>query len=504
MNVLFASSEAFPLIKTGGLGDVSNTLPKALFAGGVDVRLVLPAYPAVLEAVDDWHRIAAFEVHPGWSASILECRHESFGFPLWLVDVPGLLDRSGNPYVNADGTTWADNDERFHVFARAVEFLALDTAASSWRTDVVHCNDWQTGLVPAMLSMHPDRPASVFTIHNVSYDCLFDYGTFLRLGLPAEWWSIDGGEFYDRFSMLKSGIVYADAVTTVSEGYAAEICTPEFGYGYAGILDAHRSKLTGILNGVDTDIWSPAHDALLVRKYEAGPNVQSAKRDNLRALLELIGAPEAFLRRDTLVIGYIGRLVQQKGIDLLLDIIPEVLRRGDVRFVLAGTGEADFESRLRALASEWPDSVAVFVGYSERVAHLLEAGCDLFSMPSRFEPCGLNQMYSMLYGTPPVVRRTGGLADTVIDASPTTLSDGSATGFVFDEPSAAALGDTLNRALDVMSDEQNRSRLRASGMARNFGWDESAAKYRKLYSNCLGALGHRPGDATPLTGAIDG
>lgn len=336
-----------------------------------------------------------------------------------------------------------------------------------------------------LLAGYRQRPCTVFTIHNMSYDCLLDFDTFERLSLPGEWWSIEGGEFYGRFSMLKSGIVYSDAVTTVSPRYAEEIRTPEFGYGYAGILQAHREKLRGILNGIDDETWNPRRDSWLVRNYGVDDDVPAAKRVNLEELLERLTAGDEFRRAEGPVIGYIGRLVHQKGIDLLLGAIPRVLRRHRARFVLVGSGQGEHEQKLATLAREYPQSVAASIGFSEQLAHLLEAGCDLFAMPSRFEPCGLNQMYSMLYGTPPIVRRTGGLADTVCDADPDSLTRGLATGFVFDEASIEALADAICRAIVAIGDSAKRDRLLRAGMIRDFGWRRSAVSYRDLYAGCI-------------------
>jgi starch synthase len=482
--VLFAASEAYPLIKTGGLADVANALPNALMRVDADVRVILPAYPEVLARVSDTAIVATMEIPTGHKLEILECCHEAFSGPIWLVDSKELFGRPGNPYVDGHGQPFADNHLRYYALSVATTRLAVGMPSLDWQADVVHCNDWQTGLVPALLSDYPARPCSVFTIHNISYDCLFDYSDFEKLQLPKGWWSIDGGEFYSRFSMLKCGIVFADRLTTVSSRYAREILTDEYGYGHSGILKAHAHKLSGILNGVDMTNWNPTTDTRIARNYASGEEVVESKRVNREALLNVLEAPGSFRRAQGPLIGFIGRLVYQKGIDLLLDAIPLVLSMQEARFVIVGAGDAIMEDRVTALCLQYPQSVVSYIGYSEDIAHLLEAGSDLFVMPSRFEPCGLNQIYSMLYGTLPVVRATGGLADTVCDLTDASLANGTATGFVFEEPSSDALATALIRALQTLDDEQVRTQLMKIGMTRDFSWDLSAQRYRQLYESC--------------------
>lgn len=484
MRVLFAASEAYPLMKTGGLGDVAHSLTNALAGIGVDVRLLLPGYPEVLDALTGARTIDHVVIPPFGRLRLVEGRHDAFDAPLVVVESASLFGRGGNPYVDEDGAPWPDNAARFCAFAHVAALLGRGLVGDGWLADVVHGNDWQVAMASAYLHAVPDAPRSVFTIHNVSYDCLFDHGEFSAFHLPAAWWSVDGGEYHHRFSMLKSGIVYSDRVTTVSPRYAEEICTPAYGYGYAGILADHRGKLSGILNGVDTHLWNPATDPYLERRYRAGEDVSEAKRVNRVALLEGVGADEAFRASDAPLVGFVGRMVAQKGIDLLLDAIPRVLARTAARFVIIGSGERAFEHRARALARTHPGAVACWIGYSERLAHLLEAGCDLYAMPSRFEPCGLNQMYSMLYGTPPVARRTGGLADTVVDETAAAAGSGP-TGFVFDEESADALAAALVRAIEAIGNVPTRQRMIEAGMARDFGWETSARRYLDLYRDCV-------------------
>ncbi len=484
MKILFAASEAYPLVKTGGLGDVIYSLPRALRQAGQDVRVILPAYRSVLEQIDQL-RIAGWISVRGagrqHDVRILEAGEQHLGVPLLLVDAPLLFDRPGNPYLHPDGYNWHDNAERFTVFSRAVARLAANPELLDWRPDVVHAHDWQTGLIPALMLLDPRSPASVFTIHNLSYAGIFSHEEFERLELPREWWSAHAIEFYGNFSMLKAGLVFADHLTTVSPTYAREIQTPAFGYGFDGVLRAMRHKLTGILNGIDLETWDPATDPHLPHHYSLRHHYLAGKRRNKQALLESFGlkVDDSILR--TPLLGFIGRLVEQKGIDLLLEALPELLGRHDLRLVLLGSGESHYENALREMAALHPDRVLVTIGYDEGLSHRIEAAADLFLMPSRFEPCGLNQLYSLRYGTPPVVHRVGGLADTVVDASEENLAAGTATGFVFDAPAPAELTAAVERGLALYRKEEAWRRLVRTAMAQDFGWARSAARYLDLY-----------------------
>jgi starch synthase len=392
-----------------------------------------------------------------------------------------LFDRSGNPYVNANGHDWLDNAERFTVFSRVAALLALDSLDLGWRPEVVHAHDWQTGLVPAFLADHPGRPKTVFTIHNLAYSGFFPHGDFVRLQLPSHWWSPEGVEFHGGMSMLKAGIVFADSITTVSPTYAAEICTPEFGFGLDGLLLSRSYKLHGILNGIDANLWDPHTDPRLPAHYSMS-RIQPGKRRNKQALLErfLPQVDDATLSAPLL--GLVGRLVEQKGIDWVLAAIPVLLAESDVRFVLLGSGQVAYEQKLTRLAKQYPTRVFVEIGYDESLSHLIEAGADMFMMPSRFEPCGLNQMYSLRYGTPPIVYKTGGLADTVVDADEAALADASANGFVFETPDTAGFLDAIRRALELYRQAPRWRRLQQTGMQQSFDWSDSAAHYIDLYS----------------------
>ncbi|MDO9466636.1 MAG: glycogen synthase GlgA [Thiobacillus sp.] len=482
--ILFVASEAFPLVKTGGLGDVVYSLPHALHERGADIRLLLPGYRALLRQLEQVRIIGWLDVRGAEgivSARILETRHPDFAFPLWIVDCPPLFDRAGNPYVNASGLDWPDNAERFTVFARVAALLAQDALDIGWQPGVVHAHDWQTGLIAAFLADQPLRPKTIFTIHNLAYGGHFSHTDFVRLQLPGPWWTPEGVEFHGGFSMLKAGIVYADAVTTVSPTYAAEICTPEFGYGLDGLLLSLQHKLHGILNGIDTRLWNPSTDPHLPAHYSMS-RILPGKRRNKQALLErfLTEADDAAMQAPLL--GLIGRLVEQKGIDWVLAAIPTLLAETDARFVLLGSGQTLYEQKLVRLARQYPKRVFVEIGYDEPLAHLIEAGADMFLMPSRFEPCGLNQMYSLRYGTPPIVYKTGGLADTVIDANEATLDDTSANGFVFERPDVAEFVAAIRRAIDLYHQPARWRRLQQSGMRQSFEWSDSANHYLALYT----------------------
>jgi starch synthase len=480
VNILFAASEAFPFIKTGGLGDVIHSLPVALNKLGNDVRLVLPAYRDVLASVDTLKDLGTIDV-PGAGVRrkvrIIQAHEDILGDYLYLIDVPELFDRPGNPYVHSDGYAWPDNAERYTVFSRAVALLAKWVPGSSWRPQVVHCHDWQTGLVPAFLSMVHNAPATVFTIHNLAYDGHFSQADFNNLGLPPAWWSAEYAEFYGGFSMLKAGMVFSDRVTTVSPTYAKEICTPEFGNRFEGVLSSLGDKLTGILNGIDLDVWNPQTDEYIVQNYSVDKNFVEAKFANKEDLLRRTGLAQS----DAPLLGFIGRLVEQKGVDLITDMLPQLFENTDAKMVLLGSGHMAYETNLMDLAARYPEQLHVHIGYSEELAHQIEAGADMFIMPSRFEPCGLNQMYSLRYGTPPVVNNTGGLADTVVDVSLRTLQDNTATGFVVKQTDSEALYSTILNALDLYKNTRLWRQLCKTAMQQVLGWEASAHEYQKLY-----------------------
>jgi starch synthase len=481
LKILFASSEVAPLIKTGGLADVSGSLPPALRATGEEVRLVLPAYPQVMQGVQQVSTLTELAIKwQGTTVRILTATDPRLDVPLYLVDAPGLLDRDGNPYVDASGHDYPDNARRFAVFCHAIVALALGRA-DHWRPDLVHCNDWQTGLVPALLAREWERPATVFTIHNLAYQGRFDRATFDALTLPPELWSMHGLEFHGDFTFIKGGITYADMVTTVSPTYAREICEPALGYGLDGLLRHRGERLAGVLNGIDTKVWDPASDPHLSSHFDS--HDLSGKAACKQQLLQAFGLPDL---PGSLLFSHIGRLVSQKGADLIGLILPSLMAVPNTQLVVLGSGDPKLEEFLRKVAARYPERVAVHIGYNEPLSHVIEAGSDVFLMPSRFEPCGLNQLFSLRYGTVPVVHKTGGLADTVVDATSRALFDETATGFVFEHADADGLWWAVNRAIEL---HQRPAvwweKLVQTCMAQDFDWRVSAERYREIYRFAL-------------------
>lgn len=475
-SILFASSEVHPLIKTGGLADVSGSLPVALKNLRRDVRIIMPAYGGVIDRCGEVGEIATLSVGPaGDPVRLLEGKLPGSSVRIWLVDSPRHFARDGGPYGMPGGGDWPDNDERFALFARVIEAIALGKAGLAWQPDLVHCNDWQTGLAPALLSLAPARPATVFTIHNLSYQGLFPAERFRHLDLPPPLWSMHGLEYFGQLSFIKGGLAFADMLSTVSPQYAAEIQTPAFGYGLEHLLRHRSGRLTGILNGADYRHWNPARDPLIAHAYNAW--TLTGKKVNKVDLQTHFGLP---VNRNVPVLGMVGRLVEQKGFDLLLAILPQLMRQ-DIQLVVLGSGDPVLEERLRQAVEQYPRQVAAHIGYDESLAHRIEAGADIFVMPSRFEPCGLNQIYSLRYGTVPVVHRTGGLSDTVINASDEAIAAGIATGFIFDEPTPEHLLGALQRALACQQQPKTWKRLIFQGMQQDFSWRQSAQRYLALY-----------------------
>lgn len=489
--ILFATSEAYPLMKTGGLGDVAGSLPPALAGLSEDIRLIMPAYRDTLARLDTPPTLLAELALPAGQVRLLASRlphHDPTQppVPVWLVDHSPYFDRPGNPYLGPDHHPWHDNADRFALFARVIVELALGRvplggeADPGWRPDVVHCHDWQTGLVPVLLAEAAAqglaRPATVFTIHNLAYQGLFAHSTLLALGLPAHLWHFKALEFHGQLSFIKGGLVYADRLTTVSPTYAEEIQRPEFGFGLDGLLRHRAADLSGILNGIDTRDWDPQQDPHLAQPYSAR-NLASGKRANKLALQAELGLPAT---DKPLLIGLIGRLVAQKGVDEVLAALPELLAR-PVQFAVLGSGDPHYEEGWRDWATRQPDRIGLRIGFDEGLAHRIEAGVDVFLMPSRFEPCGLNQLFSLRYGTLPLVRPVGGLADTVRDADPTHLAAGEATGFHIHSPGAPALVATVDRALALYAERNAWRRVQRTAMKQDYSWNNSARAYQALY-----------------------
>ncbi|MCX7099309.1 MAG: glycogen synthase GlgA [Methylococcales bacterium] len=473
--ILFVTSEAHPLIKTGGLADVCGSLPKALAELSQDVRLIIPNYQA-LKTSESVRFLCSVRVD-NRNVNILESRMPESHLTVWLVDYPTYFNYPGNPYVDELGEPWPNNAERFSLFCKIAVEVAMDRVHQDWKPDVVHCNDWQTGLVPALLSIEHNRPSTVFTIHNMAYQGLFPAETAATLNLPGQLWHPAGLEFHDMLSFIKGGLVYADFITTVSPTYALEIQTPEFGYGLEGLLDHRKEFLGGIINGIDLDQWDPKADAYIAQSYSA--TTLAKKQANKAELQRRFSLP---IIDSVPLFGLIGRLVEQKGIDLILECLPEMAAM-ELQFVLLGSGDKDFEKQLQELAALYPDKIAITLGYDESLAHLIEAGADSFLMPSRFEPCGLNQMYSQRYGTLPIVRKTGGLADTVVDSLPETIADNTASGIVFSEASSGALLEAVKRTLMLYSFPKTWKKIQVNAMNKDFSWEQSAKQYLGLYEN---------------------
>ena len=470
--ILFVTSEAHPLIKTGGLADVSGSLPKALAGLGVDIRLIMPKYQAI-KTVEEVYYKSTVQVN-NTDVNILETRLPGTQLLVWLIDCPEFFDTPGNPYVDEQGNAWANSAERFALFCRIAVEVSMNRGYLDWTPDIIHCNDWQSGLIPALLSLETSRPATVFTIHNMAYQGLFPKTTWAALNLPKQLWNPDGVEFNGMLSFIKGGLAYSDRITTVSPTYAREIQTAEFGYGLEGLLSYRNDVLIGIINGIDAEQWNPATDSAIKERYDI--STLTKKQLNKTALQNKLSLPVGNIP----VFALVSRLVEQKGIDLVLECLPEMLTL-PLQFVLLGSGDKPFEQQLTDFAETYPDKIAVTIGYNEALAHLLEAGADIFLMPSRFEPCGLNQLYSQRYGTVPIVRNTGGLADTVVDALPETLRNNTATGFVFNEATAGTLMETIKRALIIYSQPETWKQLQTSGMQKDYSWNKSAKEYMALY-----------------------
>jgi starch synthase len=478
MRILMVASEAAPFAKTGGLADVVAALPRALARLGHLVDVVIPRYRGI--AADEL--IARVKVPLGAQVTYAAIHAMAEGRVRTIfVDHGKYFDRE---YLyGAVGRDYPDNPERFAFLSRA----ALEWAAASGeRYDAVHAHDWQAGLVPVLLRQVGGALgglATVFTIHNLAYQGVYDASWLPRLGLGWELMNDRALEYWNRISLLKGGIVFSRLITTVSPRYAREIQTPAYGCGFDGILRGRSNDLVGILNGIDYDQWDPARDPYLPEPFDASR--LDGKAAAKRALLEICGLPvdEKALRRP--LVGMISRLVEQKGFDLLGELSEE-LPRLDASFVLLGTGERRYEDLWRALAARYPDRVAVRIGFDEAMAHRIEGGADLFLMPSRFEPCGLNQMYSLRYGTVPLVRATGGLYDTVRNFD---SRSGSGTGFTFDEYSSQAMLTTLRRALRVYRDRTAWRRMQMAGMQQDFSWDVSAREYVNVYERAQKVAG---------------
>ena len=475
IRALSVVSEAFPLVKTGGLADVAGALPAALAATGVDVRTLIPGYPAVLAALTGAETVLERELFGG-PARVLA--GGARGLAVFAIDAPHLYDRPGNPYVAPNGSEWPDNPQRFAGLARVAADIGLG-AVPSFAPDIVHAHDWQGGLAPAYLHYEgaSRRPGTVMTIHNLAFQGQVPASLLAELGLPDGSYTMDGVEYYQSIGMLKAGLRFADRITTVSPTYAAEITTGG-GMGLDGLLAARAPALSGIVNGIDTDVWDPATDTLIAARYDAAWIGHRA--DNKRALAARMGIDG----ETRLLFGVISRLTTQKGIDLVLEAVPALLAH-DACLVVLGTGDADLQDGLLAAAAANPRRIGVYVGFDETLAHLMQAGCDALLVPSRFEPCGLTQLCALRYGAVPVVSRRGGLSDTVIDANFAAVGAGVATGIQFEPVTQAGLAGAIGRTARLWSETLIWRAMQEAGMRADVGWAAPARAYAALYRDLV-------------------
>jgi starch synthase len=471
--VLAVASEIYPIIKTGGLADVVGALPAALKAEGVEARTLIPGYPEVLKALGTAQELLHLPDFHGGDARLLG--GSSAALELLVIDAPHLFARPGNPYTAPGGVDWPDNAIRFAALGRIAADIGLG-AIPSFMPDIVHAHDWQAGLTHAYLhySGRP-RPATVMTVHNLAYQGQFPRELLDTIGLPPESFSIHGVEYYGAIGFLKAGLQFADRITTVSPTYAVEIQAPEAGMGLGGLLQARRNFLSGILNGIDMSEWNPATDRRIAQTFTAERlESRAANKAALQRRLGLRVAPDAFL------LGVVSRLSWQKGLDLLLQNLPMIVR-SRMQLALLGSGDIDLQNLYKAAAESNPEQIGAMIGYDEDVAHMIQAGADALVVPSRFEPCGLTQLCALRYGAVPVVSRVGGLADTVIDANEAAIGGGAATGIQFGPVTVENLAGALHRASALFLDRPVWRAMQKNGMASDVSWRNSARRYADLY-----------------------
>ena len=485
MRILQVSSELFPVLKTGGLADVAGALPAALGAQGCDVRALLPGFPAVCASLRNPQKVNSFKAPWGEGIDLVIGDLPGIGpggqpLKTYVLMAPGLYDRPGNPYHDGQHQAYGDNHRRFAALAWGAAQVAYGLDAV-WGPDLVHCHDWHAGLAPACMAFwqSPRRVPTLFTIHNLAYQGCFDAACFGELGLPGAAFGVDGLEFYGQVSFMKAALAYADHISTVSPTYAREIQTPEQGFGLDGLLRRRAAQLSGILNGVDASVWDPARDTLLPHTFDA--RRLSGKALNKAALQAETGLDPL---PDAPLFTLVGRLTEQKGLPLVLEGIDELVRGGGQLLVL-GSGDAALEQAFAAQAQALPGRMAVRLDYDEALAHRIFGGSDITLVPSRFEPCGLTQLYGLKYGSLPLVRRVGGLADTVVDTDLETLDNHSATGFVFDAFDSTPYQRALRHAFALYRRKADWNRVRQNGMRIASGWEQSAMQYRNLYASLI-------------------
>lgn len=482
--ILFACSEFTPLIKTGGLADVCSSLPQAISAIFNDtpnkntletsnnIRVAIPGYHSLLEKIPAPTFITMLELPLG---TVTLCSTMHAGLEILLINHETFSNRPGNPYMSDTDRTWPDNAYRFALFSQAVCEIALNKAGMAWHADVVHCHDWQTGLVPALLSQETQRPATLFTIHNLAYQGNIHFDEYNKLNLPDELLIPDGLEFWGQASFIKGGLAYADKINTVSPTYAVEITTKEFGCGMEGLLRHRQKHLSGILNGIDTNVWNPATDTQIAQNYSL--NSLDEKIHNKRALQKQVGLAQD---NDVLLFCVISRLAVQKGIDVIIDAVKRIPER-NFQLIVLGAGELKLQQQLQDLQTLFPKRISIEIGFDEALSHLIEAGGDVFLMPSRYEPCGLNQMYSQCYGTLPLVTQVGGLSDTVIAAGSST----NANGFSIANADATLLANEMLSAIDCFKDKTLWQSLQRNAMQVDNSWRKSALAYCNLYGEAI-------------------
>ncbi len=470
ISVLAVTSELFPLIKTGGLADVAGALPLALTAQDVATTSLLPGYPVVLAGIADAEAVYATPDWFGGPARLL--RGQAAGLDLLVLDAPHLYARPGGPYAGPDGSDWPDNAIRFAALARMAAFLGQD-GLPGFTPDILHGHDWQAGLAMAYLHYAGGRrPGTVMTVHNLAFQGLFDASLLAPLGLPPASFVMEGVEFYGMIGFLKAGLALADRITTVSPSYAAEIQQPETGMGLDGLLRYRAGVLRGIANGIDDAIWDPAADPMLAARFDAA--TLDRRADNKRALQARFGLRAA---PDALLLGVISRLTWQKGLDQLLDVMPALVRL-DMQLAVLGTGEREMEEGFAAAAARHPGQIGFVRGYDEGLAHLMQGGIDALLVPSRFEPCGLTQLYALRYGALPVVARVGGLADTVADANEAAGIADQGTGIHFAQ---GEMGAALARVAALWQRPAMWRHLQRNAMASDVSWRHPAAEYAAVY-----------------------
>ena len=473
VRVLSVASEIYPIIKTGGLADVVGALPIALRAEGVETLTLVPGYPDVTCALRDAREVFEWPLFFGGATRLL--RGSCGELELFVLDAPHLFARPGNPYLSPEGVDWPDNGLRFAALSRMADNIGLG-AVASFAPDIVHVHDWQAALAAAYLhySGRP-RPGTVLTVHNLAYQGRFPPSMLEEIGLPPESFSMHGVEYYGDIGFLKAGLQFADRITTVSPTYAMEIQGDEGGMGLGGLLRERSSDISGILNGIDTDVWDPTTDPLIASGFDLGAlDRRAANKAALQRRFGLEQRPDAFL------LGVISRLSWQKGLDLLLENLPMVMGEG-MQLVLLGSGDADLQDRYRAAAQAHAGEVGAVIGYDEALAHLIQAGTDALVVPSRFEPCGLTQLCAQRYGAVPIVSRVGGLEDTVVDANEATI----VTGFKFGPVTTENLAGALRRGHAVFRDTPAWRKMQQNGMSTDVSWRNRASRYADLYRQII-------------------